>query len=51
MFGTGLGGIALAVVTGLMLADILYHWQGSNALLGTSGRVVTRESGLLAGRG
>lgn len=40
-----------AVITGLIIADILYRWKGANALLSTGGKVATRESGLLAGRG
>lgn len=40
-----------AVITGLIIADILYHWQGANALATTGGGVIKTESGLLAGRG
>jgi hypothetical protein len=48
---TGVASAVGAVITGLIIADILYHWRGANALASTGGKVATRESGLLAGRG
>lgn len=39
-----------AAITGLIIADILYHWQGSAALARIGGRTATNESSLLAGR-
>jgi hypothetical protein len=47
---TGAWAAVGAVITGLIIADILYHWQGANALLRTGGGVATQESSLLAGR-
>ena len=51
MHVTGAWAAVGAVITGLIIADILYHWQGANALTSTSGYVAFKESKLLAGRG
>ena len=51
MHVTGFWGALGAVITGLIAADILYHWRGSSKLLGTSTKFGTAESKLLAGRG
>jgi hypothetical protein len=40
-----------AVITGLIIADVLYHWQGANALFKTGSKFGGTESRLLAGRG
>lgn len=39
-----------AVITGLVVADVLYHWRGSSALLGKGTSFSLNESRLLAGR-
>lgn len=51
MHATGIGAAVLAVISGLIVADILFHWQGANALLGTGSKFASNESRLLAGRG
>lgn len=51
MHVTGFWSAAGAVITGLIIADILFHWKGANALATTGGGVVKKESSLLAGRG
>lgn len=51
MHVTGFASAVGAVITGLIIADILYHWKGANALATTGGRVARQESSLLAGRG
>jgi hypothetical protein len=51
MHVTGIWAAVGAGITGLIIADILFHWRGANALAKTGGGVVTRESSLLAGRG
>jgi hypothetical protein len=50
MHVTGLWAAAGAIITGLIVADVLAHWQGSSSLLRIGGRTVTKESGLLAGK-
>ena len=51
MHVTGFWAAIGAGITGLIVADILYHWKGANALASTGGKVAGRESSLLAGRG
>jgi hypothetical protein len=51
MHVTGFASAIGAILTGLIAADVLYHWQGANALAKTGGNVAVKESGLLAGRG
>lgn len=48
---TGLWSAAGAIITGLIIADVLYHWQGANALFKTGSKFGGTESRLLAGRG
>lgn len=50
MHVTGIASAVGAVITGLIVADVLYHWRGANALAKTGGSVATQESSLLAGR-
>lgn len=47
---TGGWALAGAAVTGLVIADVLFHWRGSSALLGKGTRFSLGESRLLAGR-
>lgn len=47
---TGGWALAGAAVTGLVIADILYHWRGSSRLAGQGTRFTLGESRLLAGR-
>lgn len=51
MHVTGVWTAIGAVLTGLVIADVLLHWRGANALATTGGKVVGQESQLLAGRG
>lgn len=50
MHVTGVWTAVGAAITGLILADVLFNWRGSNALLGTGSRATVRESRILAGR-
>ena len=50
MHVTGFWAAIGAGITGLIVADVLYHWQGANALLGTGSKFGFKESSLLAGR-
>ena len=49
MHVTGGWALAGAVVTALILADVLAHWKGANALFGTGSRFTQGESKILAG--
>ena len=40
-----------AVITGLIIADILYRWRASSRLTGQGTKFLGGESKLLAGRG
>lgn len=51
MHVTGAWAAVGAVITGLIIADILFNWRGANRLLGTSTKFGSQESRLLAGRG
>lgn len=51
MHVTGGWALAGAIVTGLIIGDVLFNWRGSNKLLATGGGVAVKESRLLAGRG
>lgn len=51
MHVTSVGAAVGAVITGLIVADVLYHWRGANALASTGSKFGVRESQLLAGRG
>jgi hypothetical protein len=50
MHVTGGWSLAGAIVTGLIIADILYRGQASGNLLRIGGNVTSSESRLLAGR-
>lgn len=51
MHVTGLAAAVGAVITGLIIADVLFHWRGASSLVSTGGKFATNESRLLAGRG
>ena len=50
MHVTGVWGAVGAVITGLIIADVLYHWRGARALGNTASTFGQNESRLLAGR-
>lgn len=51
MHVTGIASGVGAALTGLIIADILYHWRGASRLAGQGSKFGIGESRLLAGRG